>query len=451
MSYNSPSPTICIKVSIQVNSIGPAANFYNCTIFVVQDQTYNGGFSSYTCLDIQPNQWYTNYQGGQAWKIIETSNYQVGSNVVDVLLEDVEYFNFSIEPSQDLHGPQDGVIGYCFSLADNGLPNLYGIDYIDFPINFVVDLFGRFSMRNYTTSINVIQPNHNFQLGQFIYIDNNSYQLITSDTDISQDIVGIVTSIGFPSSDNFSYRPYGQYIASNQMPVGLTGTLGTLFYIDSVGNLTSTPNDTTPVFLQISNSGDAILLKYRRNSAVLGNGATGPTGPTGYTGYTGPTGPMGINGFTGPTGPIGINGSTGPTGYTGATGPLGTVGQIDVYYTGVNFLSKVVVNNYISSTPEFIYTTAKNTKITINNLNPNFNDPISIISWGRNFTINSNPTAKRAVGLFNQTACRIDYDSANDGLLTFTNATLSNLGVPGFDFLPPTETKVATIYLTYKV
>ena len=57
----------------------------------------------------------------------------------------------------------------------------------------------------------------------------------------------------------------------------------------------------------------------------------------------------------------------------------------------------------------------------------------------------------RAVGLFNQTACRIDYDTENNGLLTFTNATLSNLGVPGFDFLPETETKIATIYLTYKV
>jgi hypothetical protein len=74
-----------------------------------------------------------------------------------------------------------------------------------------------------------------------------------------------------------------------------------------------------------------------------------------------------------------------------------------------------------------------------------------MISWGNDFTYSSTPTTARAVGLFNQTACRIDYNYTN-GILTFTNATLSNLGVPGYDFLPiESEIKVASIFLTYKI
>jgi hypothetical protein len=74
-----------------------------------------------------------------------------------------------------------------------------------------------------------------------------------------------------------------------------------------------------------------------------------------------------------------------------------------------------------------------------------------MISWGRNFNTSSNPTKRRGVNLFNQTACRIDYDEADGGTLTFTNANLINLGIASYEFLPQQETRVATIFLTYKI
>jgi hypothetical protein len=196
---------------------------------------------------------------------------------------------------------------------------------------------------------------------------------------------------------------------------------------------------------------------------------TGATGYTGYTGYTGPqgtpgiasnTGATGYTGYTGYTGPqgtpgeaanTGATGYTGYTGYTGAKGDLGTVGTIDVYFSGTTYLSKVVVNNYISSTATFTFSGPTNTSITITNLNANFNDPISIVSWGLNFGTSATPTKRRMVQLMNHTACVIEYDSAGSGTLTLSNATLNNLGIASFDYLTTSETKVATLYLTYQI
>jgi hypothetical protein len=53
--------------------------------------------------------------------------------------------------------------------------------------------------------------------------------------------------------------------------------------------------------------------------------------------------------------------------------------------------------------------------------------------------------------LKNHTACVIEYDSAGSGTLTLSNATLNNLGIASFDYLTTSETKVATLYLTYQI
>ena len=109
------------------------------------------------------------------------------------------------------------------------------------------------------------------------------------------------------------------------------------------------------------------------------------------------------------------------------------------------------VNNYISSTSEYIFSGPTNTTITITDLNPIFNYPISVASWGRNFISSANPSKYRYVGLFNQTSCRLDYDE-DLGTLVFTNATPTNLGCPATNYLPSnTETLVAKILLTYKL
>lgn len=51
----------------------------------------------------------------------------------------------------------------------------------------------------------------------------------------------------------------------------------------------------------------------------------------------------------------------------------------------------------------------------------------------------------------NHTACVLEYDTAGTGTLTLSNATLNNIGISSFDYLTTSETKVATLYLTYRV
>jgi hypothetical protein len=71
--------------------------------------------------------------------------------------------------------------------------------------------------------------------------------------------LGIVTSVGIPTTDDFTFNPFGEYRANTS----LTGAAGTLYYINPTGS-------------------------------------TGATGSTGSTGQTGPTGSNG-NSYIGAT------------------------------------------------------------------------------------------------------------------------------------------------------
>ena len=169
MSFISPLPTICLPIQIVINSVDPLyENRYLCTLNVVRDQTYMGGSAVFTCLDIIPNLWVSNFGTGQAWKILEATNYNINTGSVDVLIEDVEFFNYSIEPYYGQHPPSDYVEGYVFAISSEGLPILYNIDTSIYPQEYITSLISRFSMRNYSTTISINQPGHTFQVGKFI-------------------------------------------------------------------------------------------------------------------------------------------------------------------------------------------------------------------------------------------------------------------------------------------
>ena len=141
MSYASPAPTVCMPIQIVVNSLDPVyQNRFLCTLYVISNQLYNGGTAAYTCVDIVPNLWVSNYGIGQAWKIIEAGGYDVNTNSVEVVIEDVDYFNYSLEPYIGLHPPSDYVDGYVFSLSGEGLPILYNIDSSILPQEYVESL-----------------------------------------------------------------------------------------------------------------------------------------------------------------------------------------------------------------------------------------------------------------------------------------------------------------------
>ena len=122
-------------------------------------------------------------------------------------------------------------------------------------------------------------------------------------------------------------------------------------------------------------------------------------------------------------------------------------GEIKIYCSGNNNITKVVTTN-ISNKSEFKFENQNNTTILINDLLETFSLPESVICWGRDFSLNSS-SKYRMVQLFNQSCCRMDYDSENK-IFKIANATCVNLGVISSVYLPVSvETLVAKIIMLY--
>ena len=125
---------------------------------------------------------------------------------------------------------------------------------------------------------------------------------------------------------------------------------------------------------------------------------------------------------------------------------MSQVAYVKVYFTGTNFLNKIVVSDNLSKNIEQTFTSPNNT-LVIRDIVANFNFPSSIVVWGKDF---SSPSSSkyRFIQLFNHSSCRLDYD-VNEKVLIFTNASLLNLGVPSTLSLPTVETHVSTIIITF--
>ena len=125
MSFQSPSAPICMEIKVLTPTL-ISDNLYSCTLRVYPQQI-NGASSTYTVSDVAANLWVSNHSGGQSWRINSISNVNTGLQTVDCVIEDVEYYNYSLDVTTGEHGPANNINGYCFALADNGLPNLVPI------------------------------------------------------------------------------------------------------------------------------------------------------------------------------------------------------------------------------------------------------------------------------------------------------------------------------------
>ena len=258
MSYNAPLPPPCIKVSISnpLPVIG-FDNLYTCTLSITP-QPIQGGGSQYDVLNIVPGFWVSNYPFGEAWRINQTSNINVGAQTMDAVIEDVEYYNYSIDPDTGEHGPNDGGAGYCWTLADDGLPNLFPVDptFITTTGNYtyVTDLINRFRSRNYYTSyVQAYQNGSTFQTGQFLTMSSTgSFQVASSSSTDVYNTIAVVTSSGYPSSGYFTYRPFGEFLTYDRITPPLTAGVGSVYYINSTGGISTTAGaNSYPVYIQV--------------------------------------------------------------------------------------------------------------------------------------------------------------------------------------------------------
>ena len=237
---------------------------------------------------IKVGMWIANVAYGVCFEIINIVSQTSTSISMDVL--DVDNYSGAdslggLDPNtQGINTSLDTIV---FELGDDGLPVLMEIDQSltnQISNNFITDLINRFRSRNYFTSyLRVYQASNTFAEGNFLTITSTgSYELSTSETNYVYNTIGVVTSIGIPDTDWFTYRPFGQYLRSSRIYPSLTGPssgIGKIYYLNSTGGLTTTTQTSNPypVYLQVSTGGDAILLKGQyglQPSSSTGGGGT---------------------------------------------------------------------------------------------------------------------------------------------------------------------------------
>jgi len=114
-------PPICLEVLF--TNVQPTAdpNLYTAT-FTTNGQGYNSGNSYYYATNIAVGMWAANNSYGYSFRIKSFTNESAES--IDVVLEDVDGFNASIDPSGIGGGPGNNTIGYVYELNECGLPIL---------------------------------------------------------------------------------------------------------------------------------------------------------------------------------------------------------------------------------------------------------------------------------------------------------------------------------------
>lgn len=114
-------PPICLEVLF--TNVQPTAdpNLYTAT-FTTNGQGYNYGNSFYYANNVGIGMWAANNSYGYSFRIKSFTNESPES--IDVVLEDVDGFNASIDPSGIGGGPGNNTIGYVYELNDCGLPIL---------------------------------------------------------------------------------------------------------------------------------------------------------------------------------------------------------------------------------------------------------------------------------------------------------------------------------------
>ena len=223
-----------------------------------------GGAGFIDANSIKVGMWFSNQVNGYAWKI--TNIISQNTTTVECEVEDTEGFNIAIDSTGILNYIAVGVEGYIFELGDDGLPIFLPLDESVLPRSWAQELVGRFRARNtYKNYINVNQS-HSFNIGNFVYLDHadSLYKLATSTT---KDIVGVVTSINIPYTDHFTYRPFGIYHLKDNINPLLTGTKGQVYYIDTIGNVTTSPSSNSIKWVQITDEGDGLLFTSSSSSS----------------------------------------------------------------------------------------------------------------------------------------------------------------------------------------
>lgn len=274
------------SVSLYVSGGISSDIIYSVTLSNILPQVYlnsnKTSYSQYTGSDILVGDWVSSGPYGRAYQITSITSSTISS--VSCLITDINGYILSTFGNNFPIGGKS----YIFQLNEDGFPILSSPLTVDaqdlITKSWQVDLMSHFMSRNLKTQyVTIYQAGNTFNVGDPIYIDSNGiYQKAAGS--ITTAITGIVTQIGVPSSDYFSFRPTGHYFDNNYLnqtivPTGYTG--GDILYVN--------PTGTTPSFTAIKPTTNAIpVWQMLTSTSGMLIGTAGPQGSTFTTLYSVP-------------------------------------------------------------------------------------------------------------------------------------------------------------------
>ena len=247
---------------------------FTATVF---NSTIGAPVQYYDAYSVQVGDWIANNASGFAWRITELYTVQDNrfqqSDSLHFFAKMVDYASYNRGLDKRGRGigcpsnvDSDAVL---FTTDNYGLPILSGLDTDAIDPNFATVLQSRFNALNIKRrfiSIKQTGAAQLFRSGDPIYIDPETGLYKKSqglnDINIVQYTIGVVTSIGIPTDDYFTFSPFGEFRSASE--VGLTGSVGTIFYIDPTGAnqyVTTRPEKFPfPVYQIIDSEANVILV-----------------------------------------------------------------------------------------------------------------------------------------------------------------------------------------------
>ena len=247
------------------------------------------GDYNYGARDVVVGDWVADWQSGYALEI--TSITSVNDSSLTCQARDTDFYNqFSDLNSNRAGALSQGSQIYIFSLGEDGLPVVGPMTDGWMPSVFQANLLSHFLLRNPRKKVQVSQANHGLSVGNTIFIDTDGKYKTMAASRLFKDkfdqIVGVVTDVGFPYAESFTYKPRGDYRTAD-----ISASLPTM-----PGDATGAASVGRPIYLDPNNNGGMTLTKPSRFALPLyirlpdgasifmegGGSAAAASGPLGY-------------------------------------------------------------------------------------------------------------------------------------------------------------------------
>ena len=235
--------------------------------FTVNDRNHGSNLTrtpfSFNAQDIEVGDFVAGALDGKVCQIMSIS--EKGNNSLTAIVEDRLRYNTFRDPTGfGLFGTPGPVV--FFQINELGFPMLDPIPG-DAAADFFTNVMSRFQYMNPLTNYLLEQPNHGFEQGDAICIEDGAFSLSNSEN-INR-FLGTVVYPG-PGPDQFILRPANGIV---DFVPGLPGSVGDYLYpsLDGSGDLTTNDNSRRPIYMKVA---DAIT------TSTTGSGID-PTGTDG--------------------------------------------------------------------------------------------------------------------------------------------------------------------------